>query len=163
MDSDHRPTPYEDAALTAVLLRQKQMPQLNFANNGIGFSSYNMVGETKWWAGMGSNHYRRIFSPLYTPSIRPAQKMVGRDGLEPPTFRVSAEGSNQLSYLPMESTEGIGPPFADLQSAAKASIDNVPNGCGERNRTYSIGFRDRGTTVMQLRILKLARRQGFEP
>lgn len=47
MDSDHRPTPYEDAALTAVLLRQKQMPQLNFANNGIGFSSYNMVGETK--------------------------------------------------------------------------------------------------------------------
>ena len=49
MDSDHRPTPYEDAALTAVLLRQKRMPQLDFANYGIGLSAYNMVGDTKWW------------------------------------------------------------------------------------------------------------------
>ena len=32
--------------------------------------------------------------------------MVGRDGLEPPPFRVSAEGSNQLSYLPMYGERG---------------------------------------------------------
>ena len=41
--------------------------------------------------------------------LRPVQnKLVGRDGFEPPTFRVSAEGSNRLSYLPMESERRIG-------------------------------------------------------
>ncbi len=44
--------------------------------------------------------------PFYDPSRR---KMVGRDGFEPPTFRVSAEGSDQLSYLPMEGEAGIEP------------------------------------------------------
>ena len=44
--------------------------------------------------------------PFYDPSRR---KLVGRDGFEPPTFRVSAEGSNQLSYLPMEGEAGIEP------------------------------------------------------
>ena len=29
-----------------------------------------------WWAGVGSNHYLRIFSPLYTPSIRPTQMLA---------------------------------------------------------------------------------------
>ena len=52
--------------------------------------------------------------------------MVGGDGFEPPTFRVSAEDSNQLSYPPMESEGGIEPPFAVLQTAANSSIDNSP-------------------------------------
>ena len=95
------------------------MPQLDFASNGIGFSAYSMVGETKWWARMGSNHYRWIFSPLYTPSIRLTQKkLVGRDGFEPPTFRVSAEGSNRLSYLPMESERGIEPAIVTVLQTA---------------------------------------------
>ena len=97
--------------------------------------------------------------PFYDPSRR---KLVGRDGFEPPIFRVSAEGSNQLSYLPMEGMEGIGPPFADLQSAAKASIDNMPNGCGWRNRTSSFWFRARRTTVMRTRILKMASTSRIE-
>ena len=42
--------------------------------------------------------------PFYDPSRR---KLVGRDGFEPPTFRVSAEGSNQLSYLPNEGENTI--------------------------------------------------------
>ena len=61
--------------------------------------------------------------PFYDPS---KELLVGRDGFEPPTFRVSAEGSNQLSYLPMESEGGIEPPFAVLQTAANSSIDNSP-------------------------------------
>ena len=52
--------------------------------------------------------------PFYDPS----KKMVGRDGLEPPTFRVSAEGSNQLSYLPMESEGGIEPAIVTVLQTA---------------------------------------------
>lgn len=52
--------------------------------------------------------------PFYDPS----KKMVGRDGLEPPTFRVSAEGSNQLSYLPMESEAGIEPSIITVLQTA---------------------------------------------
>ena len=47
-------------------------------------------------------------SHVHTEYTTRPEKMVGRDGLEPPTFRVSAEGSNQLSYLPMESERRIG-------------------------------------------------------
>ena len=48
-------------------------------------------------------------SHVHTKYTTRPKQMVGRDGLEPPTFRVSAEGSNQLSYLPMESEAGIEP------------------------------------------------------
>ena len=65
-------------------------------------------------------------SHVHTEYTTRPEKMVGRDGFEPPTFRVSAEGSNQLSYLPMESEGGIEPPFAVLQTAANSSIDNSP-------------------------------------
>ena len=40
-------------------------------------------------------------SHVHTEYTTRPEKMVGRDGFEPPTFRVSAEGSNQLSYLPI--------------------------------------------------------------
>ena len=37
--------------------------------------------------------------------------LVGRGGLEPPTFRLSGECSNQLSYRPLlVPSEGIEPP-----------------------------------------------------
>ena len=52
--------------------------------------------------------------PFYDPS----KKLVGRDGFEPPTFRVSAEGSNQLSYLPMESEGGIEPAIVTVLQTA---------------------------------------------
>lgn len=52
--------------------------------------------------------------PFYDPS----KKLVGRGGLEPPTFRVSAEGSNQLSYLPMESEAGIEPSIITVLQTA---------------------------------------------
>lgn len=50
------------------------MPQLDFSSNGIGFCPYNMVGQKEWWTGLGSNQYLKIFSLMYTPSIRPVQK-----------------------------------------------------------------------------------------
>ena len=118
MDSDHRPTPYEDAALTTVLLRQKQMPQLDFANNGIGFSSYNMVGETNGGRDWDRTNTSRFSVSCTHRVYDPSKKMVGRDGLEPPTFRVSAEGSNQLSYLPMESEAGIEPSIITVLQTA---------------------------------------------
>ena len=62
----------------------------------------------------------------------------------------------------MEIEVGIEPTFAVLQTAANSTIDNSTNGCGESSRNSSIGFRDRGTTVMQLRSLRLASTSRIE-
>lgn len=57
-------------------------------------------------------------SHVHTEYTTRPEKMVGRDGLEPPTFRVSAECSNQLSYLPMESEGGIEPAIVTVLQTA---------------------------------------------
>ena len=91
--------------------------------------------------------------------------MVGVDGLEPSNACVSDMCVYQLHHTPMimEVGGGIEPPFAVLQTAANSSIDNPTlNGCGERNQTFSIGVRDQGTIVMQLRN-EMVRDEGLEP
>ena len=51
-----------------------------------------------WWAGVGSNDYLRIFSPLYTPSIRPTQ-IGANKGLRTPDLLITSELLYQLSYV----------------------------------------------------------------
>lgn len=40
---------------TSGAIERKRMPQLDFASNGIGFSAYTMVGETRWLSQNDSN------------------------------------------------------------------------------------------------------------
>ena len=60
-----------------------------------------------WWAQCGYVHLRllsRVFPTIVlTVFFVPFRILVGSSGLEPPTSRLSAECSNQLSYKPIPS------------------------------------------------------------
>ena len=72
--------------------------------------------------------------PIHTESVSPAfLRVVGSSGLEPPTSRLSAECSSQLSYGPLcLLLSGLGPtllssPFADLSSAGGDEGNRTPD------------------------------------